>query len=76
MPGPGQAAGPALAAGDQIDWRFTRPGAGSSAAAEWHQQPRWLVLQRALTAVLRGEYPHDAHQLRCADQVDLARCDF
>jgi hypothetical protein len=55
MPGPGQTTRSRLGGRDQIDRaRLTRLGAGGSAAAERHQQPRWLVLQRALTAVTRG----------------------
>jgi hypothetical protein len=53
MPGPGQAAGPALAVGDQIDQAVHTPWRGRQRAAERYQQ-RWLVLQRALTADLHG----------------------
>jgi hypothetical protein len=52
MPGPGQATPVAhWRPGTSSTGRFTHSGAGGSAAAEWHRQPRWLLLQRALTAV-------------------------
>ena len=43
------------------------PWAGGATAAEWHRQPRWLVLRRAPTAVTRDQRRSRAPPLRRAD---------